>query len=135
MAETAPRHESNAPMRTVLVVEGEFMIRVLLADYLQECGFKVLVANDAAQAISIIEQSGVQIDVVFSDVSIPGNGFGLARWIRENRPNLPVLLGSGDHHKTDLAKELCENGPLLRRPYDLKAVVARVRTILSAMKL
>jgi DNA-binding response OmpR family regulator len=139
MAEIALRHKADALKRTptVLVAEDEFMIRVLLSDYLQECGFKVLVANDATQAIAIIESSDVEIDVVFANISLPGpaNGFGLATWILENRPDLRVLFGSGDHQKSELAKELCESGPLMRKPYDLAAIVRRIRAILGEMNL
>jgi DNA-binding response OmpR family regulator len=139
MAELALRYEADPTRRApaVLVVEDEFMIRVLLSDYLQECGFKVLVANDADQAIRIIERRDVEIDVIFANVSLPGdiNGFELAGWIRENKPHLRVLLGSGDHQKAELAKDLCENGPLMQKPYDLKAIVMRIRAILGEMKL
>ena len=56
----------------------------MLSDYLQECGFKVLEGLTADEAILIIEKSDVIIDLVFSDVSMPGtiNGFGLAHWVR-----------------------------------------------------
>lgn len=139
MAETALRHKADAVKRTptVLVAEDEFMIRVLLSDYLQECGFKVLVANDATQAVAIIENSDVEIDVVFANISLPGpaNGFSLAAWIHDNRPGLRVLLGSGDHQKSELAKELCESGPLMQKPYDLTAIVRRIRAILGEMNL
>jgi DNA-binding response OmpR family regulator len=136
MADIALHHtDSPGHTPTILVVEQEFMIRVMLSDYLQECGFKVLVANDAAQAIAILEQS--KIDVVFSNVSLPGEtkGFALARWIRENKPDVRVLLGSGDHEKSEIAKDLCENGPTQQSPYDLKTVVTKIRAILAEMKL
>jgi DNA-binding response OmpR family regulator len=136
MAQIVPQQtELTTHSPTILVVEPEFMLRAMLSDYLQECGFKVLVANDAAQAIAIIEQS--EVDVVFSNVSLPGEtkGFAFARWIRENKPGVRVLLGSGDHEKSEIAKDLCENGPNHQSPYDLKTVVAKIRAILAEMKL
>jgi CheY-like chemotaxis protein len=65
---------------------------------------------------------------------MPGsmNGFGLARWIRANRPAIHVILASGDATKADVAKELCENQPLFEKPYDLEAVVAHIHTTLGA---
>ncbi|MGC1370339.1 MAG: response regulator [Methylovirgula sp.] len=139
MAEPAPLHkaEPTKHVPTVLVIEDEFMLRVLLSDYLQECGFKVVAVNDATEAISIIENSGVKIDLVFSNVVMPGpmDGFGLKRWLRTNRPNLPIILVSGDAKKTNAAEELCESGPLMAKPYDLETVVIRVRAILAELKL
>jgi CheY-like chemotaxis protein len=139
MAEAVPLHkaEPTKHVTTVLVIEDEFMLRVLLSDYLQECGFRVVAVDDAAEAISIIENSGVKIDLVFSDVFMPGSmdGFGLKRWLRTNRPNLPIILASDDSKKADAAGELCESGPLMSKPYDLETVVTRVRTILAELKL
>ena len=65
---------------------------------------------------------------------MPGsmNGFGLARWIIANRPAIHVILASGDAMKTDLAKELCENQPFFKKPYDLEALVAQIHTALGA---
>jgi DNA-binding response OmpR family regulator len=109
----------------------------MLSDYLQECGFRVVTVDDAAQAISITENGGVKIDLVFSNVFLPSSmdGFGLKRWLRTHRPGLPIILVSDDSKKTDAAEELCENGPLMAKPYDLESVVARVRAILAEMKL
>ena len=73
---------------TVLVVEDEFLIRAMLSDYLQECGFKVLEGSTADEAVAIIENVDVPIDLVLTDIRMPGSmdGFGLARWVRANRP-------------------------------------------------
>ena len=119
---------------TILVVEDEYLLRVMLTDHLQGCGFKVLDGSSADDAISIIEHAGMFIDVVFSDIRMPGsmNGFGLARWIRANHPAIHVILASGDAAKTDVAKELCENQPFFTKPYDLEAVVAQIHTALAA---
>jgi DNA-binding response OmpR family regulator len=121
---------------TILVVEDEVLIRIALSDYLQECGFKVLEAGNAEDAIEILESSSIQIDLIFSDVVMPGklDGFGLARWLRTNRPGLPILLTSGDAGKAETARKLCENEPFLAKPYDLKHVVARIRASIEGTK-
>jgi CheY-like chemotaxis protein len=119
---------------TILVVEDEVLVRLMLSDYLQECGFKVLEAATADEALVILEKGTVQIDTVLTDVRMPGtlDGFGLARWIRQHRPGLPVILTSGDAKKTDAAEELCETLPFFRKPYQLKSVVAEIRRLLDA---
>jgi CheY-like chemotaxis protein len=106
---------------TILIVEDEALIRAVLSEFLQECGFKVSEAGHAAEAIEIVQQPVVQIDLVFSDMRMPSeiDGFGLSRWIRENCPSLPVILASGDVGKANIAHELCANEPFLIKPYDL----------------
>ena len=119
---------------TILVVEDEVLIRMALCDYLQECGFKVLSAGNAAEAIEMILSNRTIIDLVFSDVRMPGemDGFGLAKWIRKNRPDLAIILTSGDSKKATSARELCESEPFVAKPYDLKLAVAQIRALMKA---
>jgi DNA-binding NtrC family response regulator len=73
------------------------------------------------------------IDVVFSDIEMPGSidGFGLAKWIRENRPGLDVILTGTLPRTVDSAKELCEQGPI-SKPYDAQVVHNQIRRLLAA---
>jgi DNA-binding NtrC family response regulator len=118
----------------VLVVEDEVLIRLVIADYLRECGFKVYEAATALEAIEVLESDQASIDLVFTDIRLPGeiNGFALGQWVRANRPGLPVILTSGDSKKSDAAKELCENEPFFAKPYDVELVVARIRSTIEA---
>lgn len=127
-----PDPEERTP--TVLIVEDEALIRIALSDYLQECGFKILEAVNGEEAVKIIEGAHVTIDLVFSDVAMPGaiDGFALARWVRTHRPGLPIVLTSGDSRKAAAARDLCERESFLAKPYDLARVVAEIRAILSA---
>jgi DNA-binding response OmpR family regulator len=120
----------------ILIVEDEVLIRLALSDYLQECGFKVYEAGTAAEAIAILESGRSDIDLVFSDVRMPGeiDGFGLASWIHAHRPGLPVLLTSGDRRKSEVAQDICANDPFFAKPYDLRLVVARMRTVIDAIE-
>jgi DNA-binding NtrC family response regulator len=119
---------------TILVVEDEFLIRAMLRDYLQECGFKVLEGSTADEAVAIIENMGTQIDLVLTDIRMPGSmdGFGLARWLRTNRPSMHVILTSGDAKKAEAAEKLCENATLFEKPLDLEAVVTKIRAMIEA---
>ena len=108
------------------------MARALLSDHLQECGFIVFEAANADEAITTIE-TGIPIDLVLTDVRMPGsmNGFGLAKWINANKPNIGVILASGEATQNDAADELCGQVPFFTKPYDLRAIVARIRTALD----
>jgi DNA-binding response OmpR family regulator len=130
----AKKISSKPRTSTLLVVEDEFLIRAMLSDYLQECGYKVLEASTGDEALAIIENVDVVIDLVLTDIRMPGSidGFALARWIRGNRPDMNVMLASGDAKKADAAKELCEKAHLFEKPYDLDAVVARIRATLGS---
>lgn len=138
MAEPKPDTPPEAPP-TVLVVEDEVLIRLAIADYLRACGWRVLEAGSAEKAIRILRATDVAVDVVFSDVQMPGemDGFGLAQWIRTNRPEIRVLLTSGAPSVIAAkAEDLCEDGPdgtdgLLSKPYDYREVVRRIEGLLG----
>jgi DNA-binding response OmpR family regulator len=102
-----------------------------IADYLRDCGYQVFEASDAAEAKSII-QATVRVDLVFSDVNMPGtaDGFALARWVRDHFPSLHVVLTSGMAGTAEKARDLCHGGPLITKPYDHTAVLARIRQLL-----
>jgi CheY-like chemotaxis protein len=122
---------ADAPPQTVLVVEDEVLIRLVIAEYLRECGYRVHEAVNADEAILILQAPEVSVDIVFSDVEMPGkmDGFGLARWVRANMPETQVILTSGAERSADIAGTLCEAGPLLEKPYPTQGVVDRIRQL------
>jgi DNA-binding response OmpR family regulator len=75
----------------------------------------------------------VSVDVVFSDVVMPGemDGFGLARWVRANRPGVEVILTSTVDRSAEVAGMLCEAGPLMKKPYEPQSVVERIKQLLA----
>lgn len=123
--------DTSSSLQTVLVVEDEVLVRLVIADYLRECGYRVHEAVNADEAIAILQSPEVSVDVVFSDVEMPGSvdGFGLARWIRANKPGMQVILTSGAERSADIAATLCEAGPLLKKPYPSQDVVDRIRQL------
>jgi DNA-binding NtrC family response regulator len=118
----------------VLVVEDEVLIRLAFADYLRECGFKVYEAGNAGEAVTIMKADQTAIDLVFTDIRLPGemSGFDLVQWVRKHRPGLPVVLTSGDSKKSEAARELCENEPFFAKPYDVQCVAAHIRGMIEA---
>jgi CheY-like chemotaxis protein len=112
-------YSRHARPPAILVVEDEELIRATLAEHLTDCGFEVLEAANAAAAVEILKSASVRIDIVFSDIVMPGemDGLGLAVWLRSHRPELPILLTSGRAHKLQAARDLCEAEPFLIKPY------------------
>jgi CheY-like chemotaxis protein len=123
----------GAPLQTVLVVEDEVLIRLVIADYLRECGYKIYEAVSADEAVQILQTPEVSVDIVFSDVEMPGgmDGFGLARWVRTNKPGVKVILTSGAERSADIVGTLCEAGPLLKKPYPSQDVVDRIKQLVT----
>lgn len=124
--------QDRAP-QTILVVEDEVLIRLEVCDYLRDCGYQVVEAATADEALAILG-SDVRVDLVFSDVQMPGrlDGFGLAHWIRANRPELKVLLTSGLVRTSELAAELCDYGPLMDKPFSRQALLRRLQSLLGS---
>lgn len=116
----------------VLVVDDEVFIRFDVADMLRDDGFEVIEAGDAKQALDALN-SGARIDLVFSDVHMPGpmNGMGLASHVLENHPGLPVILTSGAMLTLEAAALPPALIPVEPKPYDPKALLARINSALG----
>jgi CheY-like chemotaxis protein len=124
---------AGKPPPTVLVVVDEVLVRMAVSDYLRECGYNVVEASDAQEAIEVMT-SDVAVDVAFSDIAMPGglDGFGLAQWIRRERPDIKVVLSSGIARSAKAAGELCEEGPMLAKPYEHADLERRIRVLLAS---
>jgi CheY-like chemotaxis protein len=118
---------------TILVVADEVLLRMALSDYLRECGYTVVETSDAEEAITVLE-ANVPVDVAFSDIAMPGSrdGFGLAQWIRRERPGIKVILTAGAARSAEAAGELCEHGPMLAKPYEHADLERHIRALLSS---
>ena len=115
----------------ILVVEDEFLIRLMISETMRDAGYTVIEAANADEAMDII-QSEVQLDLVFSDVAMPGSidGLGLLKAAKTLHPGLPVLVTSGH---CDPALALSGGAAqFIPKPYDLAAVVKLVAHTLGS---
>jgi signal transduction histidine kinase/DNA-binding response OmpR family regulator len=114
----------------VLLVEDDPTVLTLTLDMLTGLGYQVATATNATEALEII-QSGAEIDVLFSDVVMPGgvSGVSLARTARELRPGLPVLLTSGFVGEGAVLETA--EFPLLDKPYETRLLAAKLRKVLD----
>jgi DNA-binding NtrC family response regulator len=133
VAEELPSSDVKA---TILIVEDEALLRMLLSEYLQECGYAVLEACNVTEAMRFIEPRHVKIDLILSDVRMPGemNGEDLYKWVKKNRPGLPIFLASATSSAASMAKELCADDRFFTKPYDLDQIAVHVREIVAAHK-
>jgi signal transduction histidine kinase/PAS domain-containing protein len=118
---------------TVLVAEDDDEVRTVAVDLLTELGYRVLTANDAASALVIVE-SGVAIDLLFTDVVMPGplKSPELARRARERLPGLAVLFTSGYTENAIVHGGRLDAGvELLPKPYTREALAHKIRRVLE----
>lgn len=88
--------QSLGSQNVVLIVEDEALIRLVLAEQLQERGYRTIEAANASEAINLLERSRA-IRAAFIDIDLPGsmNGLLLARYIRSAWPEVALLISSG----------------------------------------
>lgn len=119
--------------KTVLVVDDEPTVRMLVTDILEEQGFATLEANDSAAGLKIL-QSVARIDLLVTDVGLPGgmNGRQMADAGRALRPELKVLFITGYAENTILGNGMLEPGmAVVTKPFSLEAIQARIHAILN----
>lgn len=119
---------------TVLLVEDDSVVRMMVRELLEELGYSVLEAIDSKSCLRFSEQFN-QIDLLITDVGLPGgmNGFELAETIRGHRADLKVLFVTGFAKEAALGKEPLKPGMhIMSKPFSIDALGIRVREILNA---
>ncbi|WP_420997721.1 PAS domain S-box protein [Cupriavidus sp. 30B13] len=117
---------------TILVAEDDEDVRDTAVALLRDLGYRVLTAKDAAAALAIIE-SGVHLDLLFTDIVMPGSlrTPELARIARERMPRIAVLFTSGYTENAVVhAGRLDEGVQLLSKPYSREALARKIRLVL-----
>ena len=112
------------------MVEDEFLIRIAICDELRDAGHRVIEAASADEALAIL-QSGMDVDLIFSDVRTPGsiNGLELLAEVRKTTPGLPVIIVSGHVQPPDKAFD--DATDFLIKPYNLGNVVTLINNRLK----
>ncbi|NBB61504.1 PAS domain-containing protein [Pseudomonas sp. ODNR1LW] len=119
--------------KTVLVVDDEATIRMLLSEGLADEGYDLLQAEEARGGLAIVN-SGRHIDLLITDVGLPGgmNGRQLADAARVSRPGLKVLFITGYAETSVLSGGDLEDGMhVLTKPFELKTLARRLDAILA----
>lgn len=113
---------------TILVVEDDAIVRMLIVDVLEELEFKVLEADGSETAIPLLADTSSTIDLLMTDVGLPGmNGRELAEKARELRPLLPILFASGYAENLELG----HNMQVIGKPFSIDQLRDKVKNILS----
>ena len=125
----------NAPSETLLLVEDNNSVRRSLLAALRHSGFRVLEASGGAEALRIIEQPGQRIDLMITDLVMPGmNGRQLMEHAHELRAEMPVLFISGYTDDPRTRELIAEHVEFLQKPFSPATLARRVRTILDGAR-
>jgi PAS domain S-box-containing protein len=119
---------------TVLVIDDEESIRMLIADVLEEAGYRVLEAADGPAGLRIL-QSEARIDLLITDVGLPGgfNGRQVADAARQTRPSLKVLFVTGYAENAFVGNGHLQPGmQVITKPFPMTALALRVREIIES---
>nr|WP_256349555.1 ATP-binding protein [Pseudomonas gingeri] len=131
-----PRPLAESPLaevdESVMVVEDDPAVRMLVLNVLDELGYTVHPAADARTALPLLESS-LRIDLLVTDVGLPGmNGRQLAEVARQHRPGLKVLFMTGYAEKAAERQGFLEPGmDLIAKPFTLDALANRVRDMIG----
>jgi PAS domain S-box-containing protein len=120
---------------TVLVVEDEAAVRLLVVEVLDDLGYRVLQAKDGQAALGIVE-SEARIDLLLTDVGLPVmNGRQLAEFARARRPGLKVLFMTGYAEQAAVRSKFVGEGmDMIAKPFAMEALTARVQEMLESGK-
>ena len=115
----------------VLLVEDEVLIRLMLAEALEDAGFGVLQAEDGDEAAGLIDASD-EFDIMVTDIQMPGqlDGVKLGRRIRLKHPEIPIIYTTG---RPEAVRELTRLGPndaFVAKPYGPSEIVRMANRML-----
>jgi CheY-like chemotaxis protein len=120
------------PAISVLLVEDEALISLMVSEALSGLGFAVHEAATADEALRYIGAGG-PVDVLFTDINLPGSmsGTELAQRVRALKPGLPVVYASGGYRGDDLPGRV-PHSVFVSKPYDPDAVCGMIAQLTSA---
>jgi CheY-like chemotaxis protein len=120
----------------VLVVDDDQIVRATVASMLEDFGYTVLLAQNGSEALAILE-SGTKVDLLFTDVVMPGtiSGRQLAERAIETVPTLKVLFTSGYTENAIVHNGRLDAGvELISKPYRREQLAAKVRRVLDSAR-
>jgi len=126
----APASKSQSPP-VVLVVEDDPLLRMMTAEGLTDSGFTVIEAEDADEAVRLLE-TRADIRVVYTDVEMPGSmdGLKLAALVRDRWPPVEIIVTSGKH--TPEINQLPQRSLFFPKPTDFMVIAKTIREFCSA---
>ncbi len=134
LSQPAPtRRHTDKAVRTILLVEDEGIVAEIGCQMLERLGYRVMVAQSGAEAMSMYEQHQAEIDLVILDMIMPGIGGGVVfDRMHALSPETPVLLSSGyslNGQALDILKRGCRG--FIQKPFNIEQLQQKIHEILS----
>lgn len=132
--ESEPARTTRGGGEVILLAEDDADVRALNVRTLREAGYEVLAAEDGNVAVEIASRPGLHIDLVITDVVMPGrNGWEVAETIHAQRPEMLMLFVSGFAPSSLTPSHLPERGfPFMAKPFTPSTLLHRVRELLDS---
>ena len=123
------QQEQSSAAPVVLIVENDVLLRLITASNLRDAGFEVIEAANCPEALRILDC--IPVDVLFSDIDMPGNvnGLALAHWVHRSQADTRIILTSGVARALGGANQYAS---FLPKPYAEKDVERLLRSVLSS---
>ncbi len=127
--------EGQGEGRTVLVVEDDAQVRMLILEVLRDIGYRAIEAANPDEALAVLDRHA-RIDLMVSDVGLPGmNGRQLAEIVRQKRPDLKVLFITGYAADASVRSEFLEEGmDMVTKPFSLDVLADKIRRMTSGVE-
>ena len=128
----SPNASEDPPV--VLLVEDEPLVRMTAADGLEEAGFHVLEAANADVALKVLEARSDEVQVLFTDVDMPGSmdGMALAEQVHAKWPHILLLISSG--YARPHPDEIPDHGHFVPKPYRAATVVGHICEMMQTQR-
>lgn len=133
MATSSPDASGQEPRQVVLVVDDEQGLRDLVCRTLRAEGYRTLEAGHGAEALEVIETSPDPVDLVVTDVVMPGmDGRELGRRLAQRWPDLPILYISA-YEVNDIFRRGSprDSAPFLQKPFPMDGLVTTIRSLIE----
>lgn len=101
---------SNSTAETVLLAEDDILLRAPLAEYLRECGYRVIEAVSADEAKQALANRDLGVSSVLASLNLAGDGFGISHWAKQHRPELRVTVMGTPRRAVEIVIDLCGDG-------------------------
>lgn len=121
-------NDNTAPV--VLVVEDDWLVRLIAVEVVEDAGFVAIEAANADEAIRILEHRA-DIAVIFTDVDMPGSmdGLKLAHAVRHRWPPIKIIIVSGKAHLSDA--DLPPDTQFFSKPYSVPGMISQLRALVA----
>jgi two-component system, response regulator PdtaR len=127
-------HATIDHLPVVLLVEDEPPVRMTAADELEEAGFQVLEAANADVALAVLEARSDEVQVLFTDVDMPGSmdGMALAEQVHQRWPHVLLLISSG--YARPRSDEIPDHGQFIPKPCHAATLVGHIHDLMRTLR-